>query len=1437
MKPKHFYSQNGEDIVLWSLFKDQEVPGFFIEVGALDGLRFSNTYAFEESGWSGLCIEAHPDYITLLRKNRPNSIVIHAAVGSEDCDSVDFYANARGSLSTLNPLLEEEFRKYGDYFSGWEVRKVPLRTLNSILEEYHIEPPIDLVSIDIEGTELLALRGFDLQRYKPRVLVVEAFDETAERELNAYFEANGYRWARRIANNVFYCHDEIDANILRNASNQGYLIHTIHPLDAQGGTRPLTPLLNSSGGIWQARSVAEIVAQTPLDYSHLADDKTIGQFSGIPENVYLVSFPRTGSHWLRMLLELYFDRPTLTRIFYKHPNERYLLLHHHDLEGEIVRERVIYLYRNPVDTVFSQLNYYQEDENDVHRIVYWSNLYARHLNKWLVQEQFTHQKLVLRYEDLKQDAVAAIKKICQFYEEPFDEGRAREACEQITKEHVRNRIEQADDRVVNAAPDYEKRRRQFRENHKDTVWNEIGNINPTLKHYLESRPNVGGRIFIRSRTSQDINNPKIVGLVAARNEREQIGFCLKALSLFTDAIVYLDDCSDDDSVEIVEKLAKECHIERIVRKNHWHRDEPGDRNELLRAGREIGGTHFILMDADETFTANCATDGLLRGLILGLKPGERLAMRLIHLWRSIHYYRSDQSLWSPEYREHIFCDDGVCSYDSDFIHTPRAPQNLTGKTRRLEGDLFGILHFQFVNWRNMLIKQAWYRCLERIRHPERSIEEINNRYAPSKDETFLGLKPSPKDWFVNYPFFDASVFSKPEQWRLKQMVDWLREYGVDYFADLDIWDIDWHIDDTWVLPKEASNLLRFSRWGEKPSIIYQEGCYADEGGWRWLNERASIWISQRAIPTQSKLSMELACGKAEFYERFPFDVQIYLNGKCVKTLTFKNSDEVSPVEFFVYPLEGDLPITIESNSSFVPARKNLSEDQRRLSVRLMGIRIENMYDSHEGGPITSEPEETSDSPALMELIRVADEMVGKEDYEAALDPLSQALRLCPDSPELINAYGNVLLRLNRIEEARQQFVKATVFAPNYEPAYAGVAVALIGQGKYHAAEAVIHSLLRIAPQNEEGKILLNEIQKILGSNSKEDLNNAEIYPSECMPTGGDGKRQPTSESIEGIIPFYHQQIEKNSDDRDIASIMGKFFDDISQSPLLWNRETNQIISTRFDPEQIKKFLEKFDWGEETKQYHLNHLNRYLLTLDNVAELPKTCRVLEIGAAPFGMTHIMKEYLFENVTPTSFEEKNSQQSSRVFSKTLHFYDQNGEIISTLDVPYFNVEIHQWPFDDESFDLVMACEIFEHLVLDPMHVIEEANRVLCPGGYLLITVPNVLSVANVHRILSGKQPNIFPYYRPFGAYGRHNRELSKSEVEALLGAGGFDITVSKSFDIRISSESPLWLKWLVYVLDGEKDRRGDLVLTMGRKAGPVRERYPLNHELYYSWDIRS
>lgn len=227
-----YYGQNGEDAILWSLFCDKAEPGFFVDVGALDGLRFSNTYSFEQEGWKGICVEAHEKYFELLNKNRPNSICVHAAVSDHYQDEVNFYANSRGSLSTLDPTMEDYFRKhFGKYFTGFEVQRVMMRTLNSILEELKVRVSIDLVSIDVEGHEIAVLRGFNLAKYRPQVLVIESIFDEKRREIEAHLGEASYYKARELGGNIFYCRDRHDISKISKASNRIPLNHTPHPQD------------------------------------------------------------------------------------------------------------------------------------------------------------------------------------------------------------------------------------------------------------------------------------------------------------------------------------------------------------------------------------------------------------------------------------------------------------------------------------------------------------------------------------------------------------------------------------------------------------------------------------------------------------------------------------------------------------------------------------------------------------------------------------------------------------------------------------------------------------------------------------------------------------------------------------------------------------------------------------------------------------------------------------------------------------------------------------------------------------------------------------------------------------------------------------------------------------------------------------------------------
>ncbi|HTM05971.1 MAG TPA: glycosyltransferase family A protein [Patescibacteria group bacterium] len=313
---------------------------------------------------------------------------------------------------------------------------------------------------------------------------------------------------------------------------------------------------------------------------------------------------------------------------------------------------------------------------------------------------------------------------------------------------------------------------------------------------------------------------KIVALVPGHNDARYLPNCFKALAHYADAIVYLDDASTDNSVEIAQALAGECRIAQIICKKEWIRNAASDRNIMLHAGRAVGGTHFITIDADEMFTANCLEDNKLKTHILNLKPGERLAMTWIQLWRSADYYRYDDSVWANRYMTIAFCDDGTCFHHPRHLCESRTPDTLNGLTWCVEGYTYGTLHYQFANFDNLLRKQAWYRCQEHVLDKKRSFASINNEYNPSRDEVGLRRLPAPREWFEGYSdFLDLTVLNQKEYWREKETMDWFIQYGLNEFVGLDIWDTEWQFH---LYQKQNSSFLDTYVFKEKNNGIVVE---------------------------------------------------------------------------------------------------------------------------------------------------------------------------------------------------------------------------------------------------------------------------------------------------------------------------------------------------------------------------------------------------------------------------------------------------------------------------------------------------------------------------------------------------------------------------------------------------------------------------------------
>jgi FkbM family methyltransferase len=183
-----------EDRLKAEFFESQH-KGFFVEVGANAPQQGSQSWQFEQAGWTGVLVEPQPELAERLRQMRRAHVVAAA------CSSP---ANA-GKTMTLHVLgphssLNRELAVTGVVAES-EI-EVPIRTLDDILQEIGAPSPIDFVSIDVEGHEAEVLSGFDLERWRPRLLLLE--DHVTALTAHRFVTRSGYCLIRRTGPNGWY---------------------------------------------------------------------------------------------------------------------------------------------------------------------------------------------------------------------------------------------------------------------------------------------------------------------------------------------------------------------------------------------------------------------------------------------------------------------------------------------------------------------------------------------------------------------------------------------------------------------------------------------------------------------------------------------------------------------------------------------------------------------------------------------------------------------------------------------------------------------------------------------------------------------------------------------------------------------------------------------------------------------------------------------------------------------------------------------------------------------------------------------------------------------------------------------------------------------------------------------------------------------------------
>ncbi len=212
-------------------------------------------------------------------------------------------------------------------------------------------------------------------------------------------------------------------------------------------------------------------------------------------------------------------------------------------------------------------------------------------------------------------------------------------------------------------------------------------------------------------------------------------------------------------------------------------------------------------------------------------------------------------------------------------------------------------------------------------------------------------------------------------------------------------------------------------------------------------------------------------------------------------------------------------------------------------------------------------------------------------------------------------------------------------------------------------------------------------------------------------------------------------------------------------------------------EDLRQFLNSVQVEDgpllELFNYANRDFRRFAYTLDLVPNKPNQV-ILELGANPYFTTVLLHKFRDATLHLCNFFDQPGHQG--VQEITIH---KTGEVIP-FQYRQFNIETDTFPYDDGTFDVVLFCEIIEHLLSDPVHPLNEIKRVLKPNGTLVSTTPNATRLENVCKTLAGV--NIFDAYSGYGPYGRHNREYTKHDLYRLLSANGFQVVTLITADVN-------------------------------------------------------
>jgi hypothetical protein len=173
-EPEHrvSFAQSGEDIVVSTIFSHLGLPQpSYIDIGASDPIKLSNTYLFYLQGCRGVLVEPNVDLIPQYQKVRPRDTFLNVGIGIDSTPSADYYRLSEPSWNSFSKEHADLGVAAGKTIK--EVVKMPLVNVNEVLAQHFPGGAPDFFSIDIEGLDLPVLKTLNFEKHRPKVICVE----------------------------------------------------------------------------------------------------------------------------------------------------------------------------------------------------------------------------------------------------------------------------------------------------------------------------------------------------------------------------------------------------------------------------------------------------------------------------------------------------------------------------------------------------------------------------------------------------------------------------------------------------------------------------------------------------------------------------------------------------------------------------------------------------------------------------------------------------------------------------------------------------------------------------------------------------------------------------------------------------------------------------------------------------------------------------------------------------------------------------------------------------------------------------------------------------------------------------------------------------------------------------------------------------------------